>query len=431
MQRNWKGQLNNNSRAEVRDGSLSIADALSILSIALKDSGYSVAGQPPAAIEPDNRSGHIHFTKKELMDMPSKYRKSFYEGEIKVCYRKKKNGVYEARYHRGGIDIEVSSKDLPTLRHKFVAAFSAATSFKALESASAANDVTMHNESREYTIPVSGQNSPIFSDFAVSYLRLKEKTTKPSTFKEYKRLFEHDIIPEFGGRRVSDFDRTLLQDFLFEYVDEGKNRTAEKLRVLLKNCFDLIEADYKIESPMKKIVLPKYETKKGKAFTLAEEKELVEFCKQNSDRPAASALLVLLYTGMRRSELSSLEVIEDKWIRCETSKTRLGVRKFRDIPITPMMERVLPFIDFSAARETNLDALTSAMRRLFSGHHTHELRYTFITRCKERGINPEVVMLWAGHSLDQDVKTSAVDRGYTDYSKEYLLNEAKKFDYEL
>ena len=40
-------------------------------------------------------------------------------------------------------------------------------------------------------------------------------------------------------------------------------------------------------------------------------------------------------------------------------------------------------------------------------------------------------MLWAGHSFDQDVKTSAVDRGYTDYSKEYLLNEAKKFDYEL
>lgn len=40
-------------------------------------------------------------------------------------------------------------------------------------------------------------------------------------------------------------------------------------------------------------------------------------------------------------------------------------------------------------------------------------------------------MLWAGHSFDKDVKTSAVDRGYTDYSEEYLYNEAQKIHYEL
>ena len=37
------------------------------------------------------------------------------------------------------------------------------------------------------------------------------------------------------------------------------------------------------------------------------------------------------------------------------------------------------------------------------------------------------MMLWAGHSF----KTSAVDRGYTDYSDEYLYNEAQKIHYEL
>ena len=40
-------------------------------------------------------------------------------------------------------------------------------------------------------------------------------------------------------------------------------------------------------------------------------------------------------------------------------------------------------------------------------------------------------MIWAGHSFDKDVKTSAVDRGYIDYSEEYLYNEAQKIDYEL
>lgn len=36
-----------------------------------------------------------------------------------------------------------------------------------------------------------------------------------------------------------------------------------------------------------------------------------------------------------------------------------------------------------------------------------------------------------GHEFDADVKTSRVDRGYTDYSQEYILQEINKIDYEL
>ena len=57
--------------------------------------------------------------------------------------------------------------------------------------------------------------------------------------------------------------------------------------------------------------------------------------------------------------------------------------------------------------------------------------YTFITRAKECGCNPEVVMKWVGHEFDADVKTSRVDRGYTDYSEEYLMQEINKIDYIL
>ena len=55
----------------------------------------------------------------------------------------------------------------------------------------------------------------------------------------------------------------------------------------------------------------------------------------------------------------------------------------------------------------------------------------FCTQYKEAGCNLEAVMLWAGHSFDKDVKSSAVDRGYTDYSQEYLIKEAQKIDYIL
>ena len=87
--------------------------------------------------------------------------------------------------------------------------------------------------------------------------------------------------------------------------------------------------------------------------------------------------------------------------------------------------------DFDKARETNPRTVATTLKRLFPNHHPHELRYTYITRCKECGVNPELVMLWDGHSQDSDVKTSRVDRGYTDYSEEYILSEAEKVNYLL
>lgn len=76
------------------------------------------------------------------------------------------------------------------------------------------------------------------------------------------------------------------------------------------------------------------------------------------------------------------------------------------------------------------DAVSVTIRRLFP-RRTHELRHTFISGTRECGINHELFMLRNGHSFDKDVKTSVIDRGYTDYSKEYILAEAEKFDYEL
>ena len=63
--------------------------------------------------------------------------------------------------------------------------------------------------------------------------------------------------------------------------------------------------------------------------------------------------------------------------------------------------------------------------------HQLRTRHALGTHYKECGINYELVMLWDGHSGDKDVKTSAVDRGYTDYSKEYILSEAEKVNYDL
>ena len=182
---------------------------------------------------------------------------------------------------------------------------------------------------------------------------------------------------------------------------------------------------------MSKIVLSHYEVKKGKAFTKAEEKTMVDFCKDNSHYAGNSAILTLLYTDMRVGELETI-TYDNTFIYCESEKTRKGYAKvIRQIPISPMLKKVLPLIDLEQAKATNRYTIRDALKRIFPERHIHELRYSFITRAKECGCNPELVMKWVGHEFDADVKTSRVDRGYTTYSQEYILREINKIEYQL
>lgn len=362
----------------------------------------------------------LTFTRKEIKSMPIKYRKIFAQEGIIVPYRLRKDGVYEARLRRKDIHIEVSAKDFCVLKEKFLAA--------------------LHkSEPKSEPQPEQPQPAPQrtaasvkFGDFVTDWLKVKQKMVKPSTFKEYQRLCNHDLIPAFGEKNLAELDRATLQNFLFSYIDKGKNRTAEKLYDMLRCIFDVAAEDYKLPSPMVKVVLPKYQTKKGSALTKAEEAQLVRYCRQNNDSEAASAILVLLYFGLRFSELATMRVVDENWLEIQTSKERLGqniVKRYA--PFTPMVKRNLPYINFEKARHTNQRTIASAIKRLFPNHHPHELRYTYITRCKECGVHSEIVMMWDGHSEDKDVLASRVDRGYTDFSKEHQLKEAAKVDYDL
>ncbi len=368
----------------------------------------------------EKRRNRLKFTNKEILRMPMKYRNIFAANDMIVHYRHRKDGVYEARFHRQGIDVEVSSKDLKNLKEKFIEKLNQ----KEREPIS----FNIREAVRESTaFPVK---TKLFAEYVAEWLSVKYATIKPSTYKEYVHLLEHDILPEFGKRNAYEIERGELQKFLLGYAERGGFRTAHKLWLVLRCIFDAVAEDCGKPSPMKKVVVPNYEAKKGSALTYDEEKTLVNSCIENFGKDTASALLVLLYTGLRRSELKTIEVIDGEWLACETSKERMGKNTVkRLIPFTPMMKRVLPYIDFVKAKNVNLSSLNSAMKRIFPNHHLHELRYTFITRCKEAGVHGEVVLLWDGHEEDRTLHSSKVDRGYTDFSKEFQLKEALKVDY--
>ena len=354
----------------------------------------------------EGRRNILKIHKKEIPDLKKFYENIFAANNLIVHYRLRQDGVFEARFHRQGIDIEVSSRDLPTLRQKFLD--------------------KLHN----VTVEKMAGKIKTFAEYADEWMKVKKVTTKETTYSEYERMLNRDILPVFGERPANEICRSELQNFLLTYVEKGTLRTAHKLFLVLRCIFDVVADDYSITTPMKKVVVPNYQSKKGTAFSYEEEKQLVNFCLTNLKKDTSHALLVLIYTGLRRSELASINIIDGKWLECDTSKERMGQNVVkRKIPFTPMMKRVLPYIDFEKAKKVNVSTLHGALKRIFPEHHLHELRYTFITRCKECNVHGEVVMLWDGHEEDNTVHSSRVDRGYTDFSDEFLLREAEKVDY--
>ena len=356
---------------------------------------------------------------KEISYMPNKIQQLFACDDKLIPYRFHK-GVFEVHYRRNGLNIYASAKDFQEMKRRFLQKLSVA---KPIERTPTYNQTSQF---RSYKM----QNL-MFSDYVDQWLATKKVTVKTSTYAEYERLCEKNLKVAFPDIPIIEMSRTIIQEYLFKFIHEGKARTAQKLHLILTCIFDLAAEDLEIKNPMRKIELPYHESKKGSAFTKQEERTLVEYCIKNADGCAASALLVLLYFGLRQSELTSI-TIENEMLTCVTSKQLKGrVEVKRYIPFTPMAKKVLAYIDFDKAKATKQRTIASALKRLFPNHHPHELRYTFITRCKECDVNPEVVMLWDGHSFDKDVKTTEVDRGYTDYSEEYLRKEALKVDYEI
>ena len=352
-------------------------------------------------------------TKQEIKTMPESIRKIFIANNYIVNYRITSNGYFEARIRRKGMYIEASGRDFETMRKRFMdrlATFYAqptVTAEPAISSTPTANTI-------------------LFGDYGREWLKIKEQTTKPSTFKEYERSFRVDLEPTFGKKPLADITRNDLQNYLFGIVGENKHRKAEKLALMLHCIFDMAAEDYDIPSPMKKVVLPAYQTKKGEALTKDEEARLVNYCKSHREVEGTDALLVLLYFGLRKSELKTIQVLDGKWLQCETSKERLGQNVvLRKIPFTPQVKKILPYIDFEKAKNTNLNTISTRMKRLLPNHHPHELRHTFISRCKEAGVASEVVSIWAGHSLSGTI-TSTV---YTHYSEEFQMKEAEKVVY--
>ena len=329
--------------------------------------------------------------------------------ELTFPVRQKPNGVFEVRYRAHGYNVAASSKDENKRKAKFIEA--------------------LRNSSLQELPAPTVQSTAKFETVAARWLELRKPTIKSTTYEHYESVFRANIFPAYEGRELVDIKQSDCQELINRYIDCGKYRTADKIYQALKAVFEFALGEELIErSPMRFIKPPQYEEQNGVALTVEEEREFLRLLAESKcDRAIKNALVILLYTGIRRSELASAKIV-DGCIEVKNSKTRKGFKeKPRIIPITPMLAEWLPKMNVDELRAVRPDALTQAMKRLMPKHHLHELRHTFITRCQECGVPREVVSVWAGHAAD-NTQTSNV---YTHFSQEFMKEQAQKVIYNL
>lgn len=339
--------------------------------------------------------GILQFTKKELAKMPKNFKNLFIAQKVVAHVRLKNAKYYEVRATINGDHISACSKDLDTAKFKFIE--------------------KLHSDR------ITKKKDPLFGKFADEWLEnVCRPYVKESTYEDYWRLLYNHIYPVFHNKRLSEIDGLQIQKFINE---KGASRTTGKLFTLLGTIFNYAIPNYLSYSPMLHVKKPYYLAEHNEPLSKEEEAAFIHKL-FSTNNPYAYTFVVILYAGLRRSELKTA-VFDENFITVKGAKQRKNhPEKIRRIPISPMLRKFMPLGDIPKVRD---DTLSAVFKELCPEHTLHDLRRTFNVRARTCGIPKPLVQHWLGHAPSRD---DVNEMHYMHYDDEYQLQEIQKFSYE-
>lgn len=356
----------------------------------------------PLTQSKDLQCGFVEFTKKEISQMPIRFRKVFrLAGCLVQAYQRKsgkRNINYELRFRRDGYDIYASSNDLETAKKKFI--------FRVQE-------IDTYGDVRTNSIPTT------FKEFSEYFFEnFYKRKVNPETLRIALNQYKNHLAPHFGDISLKRATPKLCQDLLDRLNTQGKGKTADDVHSLMNMIFKAAIKHNLINSnPVDMVFHTSHERKHGTALTKDEEKLLLSV---TADTPLQLMFAVGLYTGMRPNEYKTAK-IQGQIIICVNSKRKNGKIEYKRIPITPMLRPYL--IGVTEILFCSLRILRERFNKILPNHKLYDLRTTFYTRCKECGVADVAINEFMGHSQGGLAET------YTDLSNEYLIKEGEKLDY--
>lgn len=244
---------------------------------------------------------------------------------------------------------------------------------------------------------------------------------KPQHSQKIKKFSNYDtawkILSPLGNRRMPDIK---LRDVQNAFDVSGKNSpqldTAKTLVCLLWDYAAINETVTKERRDLMSYLdtsKPGNPNKRERTIFTSEE---VKYLWEHKDDQIAVMALILIYTGMRISELvdaADQDVdAEKQFINVRDAKTAAGIR------IVPIADKIVPLIPvWLKTRHRSSNSSThyylnylwpKGMKRLGLEHYSHDCRHTCTTLLTELHVSSEIRHAILGHS-----KGDVEERVYT------------------
>lgn len=228
------------------------------------------------------------------------------------------------------------------------------------------------------------------------------KSVSTSTLNNYGSAFAHLVT--IHDVAMNDITYLQLQSIIDHMLSTGLSYSScKKVRTLISQLFDYAIINGWCSTNYAKFLNLGHNkpVRPHKTFTTQAINRLWRLSSPLHDIP-----LILLYTGMRASELINLKARDinrkQRTIKITSAKTKSGIRTI------PIHDRIWPIIArrldavyvlqecrtySSLSREFN-----KAMRAINAKHTTHDCRHTFATRLDNEGANYNAKRLLLGHA---------------------------------
>lgn len=144
---------------------------------------------------------------------------------------------------------------------------------------------------------------------------------RPTTIKNYRIFFKHDLVPECGEVPLGTLDRNVLQRVIKRMIERGlAPRTIETRHGYMNGLFSWgVDAKYLPDTPVKNLSLPEdLQESVGQTLSRLEVKEVLAVFE---DTPYWLPIFLAIHTGMRPGEVLGLS-----WDDVDLDGARLYVR---------------------------------------------------------------------------------------------------------
>lgn len=242
------------------------------------------------------------------------------------------------------------------------------------------------------------------------------------TRKQYEGGFKKFV--HLHNRNIDDIELWELE----ELIKDQTPAVQARIKKTLSNCYKYaLKHDYVNKNLAEFLEIDTFKAKERNIFTREEIKTLWN---KTGSSPFDDIPLILLYSGLRISELLELKTenvnIEEKTINIIKSKTAAGVR------VVPIHNKILPLIKKRYEENNTYLIMNSGRKMAYSTflreywnntHIPHEARHTFITYLSKQHDDTTAIKRIVGHA------TTDITEHYTHYSMDELHAAINKLEY--